>query len=83
MSELPDHDRVREMLRRLDDIQRESVELRHRIEQVRAASPEFPRRNVPSRLFDGISRASAGDSDADGSEPDRGERDRNSHDRNN
>jgi hypothetical protein len=56
MSELPDHDRVREMLRRLEVIQRESVELRHRIEELRAASPEFPHSRIPSRLFDGIGR---------------------------
>ena len=58
MSELPDHDRIREMLRRLEDIQRESVELRHRIERVRACSPEFPARSRPSNLFEGISKAS-------------------------
>jgi hypothetical protein len=59
MSELPDHDRVRDMLKRLEEIQRESVELRQRIEQVKARSPEFPDRRTRSRLFDGIENASA------------------------
>jgi hypothetical protein len=59
MSELPDHDRLREMLRRLEAIQQESVELRHRIQELRDASPEFPGSRLPSRIFDGIARASA------------------------
>jgi hypothetical protein len=58
MSELPDHDRVRELLRRLDDIQRESRMIRERIESIRSQSPEWPDRRRTSRLFDDITPAS-------------------------
>jgi hypothetical protein len=54
MSDLPDEYHVREILRRLEEIQRESVELRQRIEQIRSANPEFPARRPASDLFEGI-----------------------------
>ena len=54
MSELPDHDRIRKLLNRLDAIQRESEQIRERIINIRRESPEFPNRREDSRLFDGI-----------------------------
>jgi hypothetical protein len=54
MSELPDHDRLRELLKRLDDMERESKHLRARIERVNVMSPEWPDRRHRSHLFDEI-----------------------------
>jgi hypothetical protein len=69
MSELPDHDRVRDLLDRLDEIQRESRLIRQRIESIRHQSPEWPDRRRMSRLFEGIPPSSTrlADSDSGGS----------------
>lgn len=74
MSELPDHDRIRKLLKRLDQIQRESEQIRERIENIRHESPEFPSRPGPSRLFDGLPDASAFASREKSSGSGRGER---------
>jgi hypothetical protein len=52
MSEFPDHDRVRELLNRLDEMQRESEFIRDRIARIKRESPEWPDRRRRSRLFD-------------------------------
>ena len=52
MSEYPDHDRVRQLLKRIDQITKESELLRRQIENIRGASPEWPDRRSVSRMFD-------------------------------
>ena len=52
MSELPDHDRIRELLRQLATVQGESERIRERITNIRRSSPEFPDRRRPSRMFE-------------------------------
>jgi len=54
MSNLPDHDRIREIVRRLDEIQQESELLRAKIDQIKNSSPEWPDRR--SRMFDDVPR---------------------------
>jgi hypothetical protein len=56
-----DHDRIREMIKRLDELQRESQAIRSRIEQVAARSPEFPRRDDASEFFAGCAPRSSSD----------------------
>ena len=51
MSEYPDHDRVRGLLKRIDEITRESERIRQQIENIRTTSPEWPDRRRTSRLF--------------------------------
>jgi hypothetical protein len=58
MSELPEHDRVSEMLRRLEELQRESVALRHRIHEINSAVSEFPPRETGPRMFDETAKPS-------------------------
>jgi len=52
MSDPPDPDRIRELLRQLDGAQLESERIRGLIERIRGASTEFPDRRRVSRLFD-------------------------------
>ena len=62
MSELPDHDHVREIRsriadlqrqsERLDDVQRESEMLRERIAAIQRESPEYPRRGEVTGFLD-------------------------------
>jgi hypothetical protein len=52
MSELPEQDRVSEMLRRLEELQQESVALRHRIHEINSAVSEFPPRDTRPQMFD-------------------------------
>lgn len=57
MSEYPDHDRVCQLLNRIDQITKESELLRRQIERLRHSSPEWPNRpGGVSRLFDEGSR---------------------------
>ena len=56
MSEYPDHDRVRYLLDRIDEITKESELLRRQIERIRHSSPEWPSRRSVSRLFEDGSR---------------------------
>ncbi len=42
MPSLPEHERIQEILKRLDEIQRESELLRARIHGLRAIAPEWP-----------------------------------------
>jgi hypothetical protein len=51
MSEYPDHDRVRGLLKRIDEITQESERIRQQIEAIRGISPEWPDRRRTSRLF--------------------------------
>ena len=51
MSELPDHDRIRDLLKRLARAQGESERIRDRIAMIKRSSPEFPDRRHASRLF--------------------------------
>ena len=51
MSEYPDHDRVHNLLKRIDEITRESERIRQQIENIRSTSPEWPDRRRTSRLF--------------------------------
>jgi hypothetical protein len=53
MSEYPDHDRVRQLLKRIDAITKESKQLRRQIESIRGMSPEWPDRRSVSRVFGG------------------------------
>ena len=59
MSQLPDHDRIRRMLKRLTEIQRESEQIRERIANIRRESLEYPDRRQVSRLFDGLPASSS------------------------
>jgi hypothetical protein len=52
MSTTPDHERIREIINRLDEIQRESEFLRSKIARIRHARVEFPDRRDLSRMFD-------------------------------
>jgi hypothetical protein len=52
MSELSEPDRLSAMLRRLEELQQESVALRRRIHEVNAAVSEFPPRETAPGLFD-------------------------------
>ena len=52
MAQYEDHERVRELLKRVDEITKESEVLRQRIEEVRNNSPEWPDRRPVSRTFD-------------------------------
>jgi hypothetical protein len=56
MSNVADHERIREIMRRLDEIQRESELLRARIAAMRGRAVEFPERPPGSRSFDDIRR---------------------------
>ena len=51
MSELPDHDRIRELLKQLATAQAESERIREHIANIKRSSPEFPDRRRASRLF--------------------------------
>jgi hypothetical protein len=52
MSEFHGHDRVSDLLRRIDEITKESERLRRTIEDIRGSSPDWPDRRRVSRVFD-------------------------------
>ena len=62
MSEFPDHDRVRQLLKRLEQHTRESESIRERIQTIKSHSPEWPDRRHRSRLFDDL--ATSGETDS-------------------
>ena len=68
MSELPDHDRIRELLKQLATAQGESVRIRERIASIKRGSPEFPDRRRGSRLFEHGRDRAASTTDPDGRE---------------
>jgi len=59
VSSVADHERIREIVKRLDEIHRESELLRAKIEQIRASTPQWPLRPQQSPLFDDVPRSSA------------------------
>jgi hypothetical protein len=62
LTPLTDHDRIREMINRLDELQRESEAIRRRIVEVGGRSAEFPPRTTAD-IFATVGRECA---DGDG-----------------
>ena len=56
MSSLSDSARIREIIKRLDEIERESRMLREKIEKIRARGGDFPPDVTVQRLIDDLRR---------------------------